>query len=343
MLDDRKKRVLRAIVDDYIATAEPVGSRTIARKYRLGVSPATIRNEMADLEELGYLEQPHTSAGRIPSDKGYRFYVDRLMLPARLTEEDVSRIRRIYEEKAREIQTLIHQTARVLAETTNYLALVLGPQLEKATFQRLTLVPLRPGLALLVLVTDAGFVQTASVEVPQGVRDEELHHIAQVLTVRLAGVPIDVLAEAALKELQDELSAYRGILRKMVEVLVEVVQDSVDDRVYMGGASRIFEQPEFRDVNRARAVLGVLEHEQTIRELLNANAPDQGVMVAIGGETGMDATRECSLVCTTYEIAGVATGRIGLLGPKRMDYARAVAILRYVEDCLSMALSRSAG
>ncbi|NPV70487.1 MAG: heat-inducible transcription repressor HrcA [Firmicutes bacterium] len=347
MLDDRKMRVLRAVVEDYVSTVEPVGSRTIARKYSLGVSPATIRNEMADLEEMGYLEQPHTSSGRVPSDLGYRYYVDWLMPQADLSSAVIENIHRVLEEKTREIQALIQQTVKVLSDTTRYLAFVLGPQLDNARLHRLSIVPLMEGSALLVLVTDTGFVQTSVIDRPAGLADEEIHGLYEALSERLRGVPVDLCADEAVKVMNRELSAYKSVMREALDVLRSFVDDDPDERVYVGGTSRLFEQPEFRDVDKARAVLGMLEHDQTVRELVNSRVTGQlndgSVMVSIGGETGVKEIEDCSLVGTVLAVGGRSVGKIAVLGPRRMEYARVIAIVKHVQSKLSEALSKGAG
>ncbi len=342
MLDDRKVRVLRAIVEDYVTTAEPVGSRTIARKYNLGVSPATIRNEMADLEEMGYLEQPHTSAGRIPSDLGYRYYVDWLMPEVTLSAKVLESIHQAFEEKAREIQSLIQQTVRILSDTTNYLAVVLGPQLHAARFHRLSVVPLTGGSALLVLVTDAGFVHTAFTTRPEGMTDEELHGLFDYLSRRLSGVNLEECADAAEKILNSEILAYKSVIGEALSFLRSMVVDDPEEKVYTGGTSRLFDQPEFRDMDKAKAILGMLEHDQAIRRLINAHVNQDSVLVSIGGETGMSEIQDCSLVGAAFSIGGHAAGKIAVLGPKRMDYARVIEVVKCVQAKLSDAFSKGA-
>ncbi len=342
MLDDRKVRVLRAIVEDYITTAEPVGSRTIARKYSLGVSPATIRNEMADLEDMGYLEQPHTSAGRIPSDLGYRYYVDWLMPEVTLSAGVVDGIHQAFEEKAREIQSLVQHTVRILSDATSYLAVVLGPQLQTARFHRLSVVPLTAGSALLVLVTDSGFVQTAWTGKPVGMTDEEMRGLFEYLSDRLRGMSLEDCRHAAERILNSELSAYKSMIGEALSVLRSMVMGDSDERVYTSGTSRLFDQPEFRDMDKAKAVLGALEHDQSVRHLLDAHVNDDSVLVFIGGETGIIEIQDCSLVGTVFSIGGRAEGKIAVLGPKRMDYPRVMAIIKCVQAKLSDALGKGA-
>lgn len=194
MMDDRKNKVLQAIIEDYVSTAEPVGSRTIVRKYSLGVSPATIRNEMAELEELGFLEQPHTSAGRVPSDRGYRYYVDCLMESTEASQADQAAIRRTFERKARELDTFIRETTRILSDRTQLTAVMTAPQMQKASFRELRLVPLGGDKAVLVYITDSGFIENQVLELPVEVTMLELHRVSEVLNEQLRGQPVEALS-----------------------------------------------------------------------------------------------------------------------------------------------------
>jgi heat-inducible transcriptional repressor len=340
-LDARKQRVLQAIVEDYIATAEPVGSRTVARKYRLGVSSATIRNEMADLEELGYLEQPHTSAGRVPSDRGYRFYVDRLMHPSRLPPEVVESIVSMYRRRVSEVESLIQATARVLSESTNYLAFVLGPQFGLAQLQYLHFLPLNDGQAILVLVTDTGLAENRLISIPEGTGPADLWHIGEVLNRTLTGLTMDRVTPTAWRELNHELSRYRGVVEQVIELLEQLQSADNQERLYLGGATNILGQPEFKDVDKARAVLGLLEESQSLCSLLS-EVPE-GLSIIIGEENRLFQVRECSLVSASYRIGGKSYGRLAVLGPRRMDYARVVSTVRLVEEVLSDTLSRNVG
>ncbi|HEX6989767.1 MAG TPA: heat-inducible transcriptional repressor HrcA, partial [Bacillota bacterium] len=256
-------------------TAEPVGSRTVARRYGLGVSPATIRNEMADLEEMGYLEQPHTSAGRIPSTKGYRFYVDELMDLEPPSLPDIDRIRRLFADRIREVDAVLRQAARILSEVTDGLALIQGPTLSRAVFRALRMILLRPERALLVLVTDEGLVDHRLVEVPPGTTSGDLERIAAVLTDRLAGIPLERVSRRAIGHLQRELAGYRALLDATLEGLHSPEPDG-DQRVMLGGTANLFRQPEFREIERAHAVIRLLGERQLVRDLLNGLEPRSG-------------------------------------------------------------------
>ncbi len=340
-LDSRKKKVLQAIVEDYIATAEPVGSRTIARKYNLGVSPATIRNEMADLEEMGYLEQPHTSAGRIPSDLGYRFYVDCLMAPCDHSSIDHESIASAYRRKVREIESLIQMTVRVLSESTNCLAVVLGPQFGLARVQYLQFFPLFSHQALMVLVTDTGLAENRLIEIPEGTQPGELLHVGQVLNRTLAGLTLDEVSSTAWRELSSELARYRSIVEQVTELLEALTAQDGAERVYMAGTINILTQPEFRDIDKARMLLGLLEKNQALYHLLKPKTHD--LSISIGEENQMVEVRDCSLVSSAYHIGQSTHGHLAVMGPRRMDYSRIVSVVQIVEGVFSETLRKNVG
>jgi heat-inducible transcriptional repressor len=344
VLDDRKQRILQAVVDDYIQTAAPVGSRTLARKYKLGVSPATIRNEMADLEEMGYLEQPHTSAGRIPSDRGYRFYVDQLMIPLDLSMPDIARIYRVYAERAREMQALIQATTKILSEATQCLALVMGPQVETTMVVHAELVTVSNETALLVVVTDVGLIHTALVEVPRGVRKERINEVSAFLNRLLSGRKLNDIGSRVLGQLGTELDSLGDALERTIEMMLKTLESEIEEKAYLGGTTNILMHPEFQDISKIKAVLSILEEDHLVHQLLQAGNTEEGdISVTIGEENIYSGIKDCSLVSTTYKSRLNVRGRIGVLGPKRMNYAKVVAVVRHVEQVLSGLLSQNVG
>lgn len=330
-LDDRKSKVLQAVIEDYVSTAEPVGSRTIARKFQLGVSPATIRNEMADLEDLGYLEQPHTSAGRIPSDRGYRYYVDCLMesRPVQQTEADL--IRRTFERKVREIDTLVRETARLLSDTTHLTAVISGPQLQKAHFKELRLVPMGGDKAVLLYVTDSGFVENQVLELPVEVTMLELQRVSDVLNEQLKGQAVESLSRGAIQALQQELRRYGALLEQALQFLSVKLEPGERNRLYYGGTTQMLSQPEFRDIDKVRDLLTLLENEDRVTEVLRSGAaePDRPV-VQIGEEIKVRELHDCSVISATYRLGDEVLGRVGVIGPKRMEYARVIGIMNAI-------------
>lgn len=337
-LNERKRRVLQAVVDDYVETALPVGSRTVARKYGLGVSPATIRNEMADLEELGYLEQPHASAGRVPSDKGYRFYVDSLMEIRKLAEEEIQKIEDLLLQRTYELEQLIYDTAKILSETTNYLALVLGPTLGHSPLRHVQLIPIAEGQLLLVFVTMNGAIEHKLLDTSFTLSQEEATKLSWFLNKALSGKTIRDLSSTVLRELYLELNQWSRIVEEALELLRGSLEEEREEQVYFGGALNILNHPEFRDVERARRVLKTLEQARLIRELLSLPLASGPVEIRIGREITIDAMQDCSVVTGIYAIGGGIFGRLGVVGPKRMEYGKVVAIVRNVAELLSRVL-----
>lgn len=333
-LDERKSKVLQAIIEDYVATAEPVGSRTIARKYHLGVSPATIRNEMSDLEELGFLEQPHTSAGRIPSDRGYRYYVDCLMQSTGITPQDDLLIRRTFERKAAEIDMLIRETARLLSDTTRLAAVVTGPQWQHAHVRELRLVPVSSDKVVLLYLTDSGFVDNQLLDLPMEVTMLELQRVTDLLNEQVKGQPVHSLSRTAIRALQSELQKYGGLLEQALQFMERQVEDAGRQRIYLGGTTNILAQPEFRDIDKVRGLFDLLEHEDAVAGVLSAGAGKGGPVVSIGEETRIQQLADCSVVSTTYRLGDQVIGRMGVIGPKRMEYGRVVGILDSVSKHL---------
>lgn len=337
MLDERKRRVLHALTDDYIETAEPVGSRNLARKHQLGVSPATVRNEMADLEEAGYLQQPHTSAGRVPSDKGYRYYVDELIdewVPGRA---DGLAARREAQETRRAMEELIHDAARLLASATKYTSLVASPKLDASVFRHIELVPLDDTAVLAVFVSDPGFVQHRIIEVKQPVGDEQAARVARELNRRLFGIRMGDIGRDLLLVVEQALER-DDLFEAVADLLVEGLGDRSADKVYLEGTLNILNQPEFRDIERARALLALLEAQEALERVLNVATRSHGTQVLIGQENPVAELRDCSVVVAAYTLGGEVIGAIGVLGPTRMEYAKAMGMVQYMADHLSESL-----
>jgi heat-inducible transcriptional repressor len=339
-VDERKNKVLQAIIEDYVATAEPVGSRTISRKYNLGVSPATIRNEMAELEEMGFLEQPHTSAGRIPSDRGYRYYVDCLMESRAVDSSEEEVIRRTFERKIREIDTLIRETARILSDTTHLTSVISGPQIQKANFRELRLVPLGGDKAVLIYITDSGFIENQVLELPVEVTMLELQRVSDVLNEHLKGQPVEALSRTAAGALQQELRRYGALLEQSLQFLGTKLEPGDHQRLYLGGTTNILSQPEFRDVAKVRSLLTLLEDDQVVSDLLVSDEREHPV-IQIGEEIKIREMTDCSVVSAAYRLGDNVIGRIGVIGPRRMEYARVVGIMNAITHQLSESTERN--
>jgi heat-inducible transcriptional repressor len=344
-MDERKHRVLRAIIDDYIHTGEPVGSRTVARKYNLGVSAATIRNEMADLEDMGYLEQPHTSAGRVPSDKGYRYYVDTLFagdLPpsgAEVAGFDQEAVRQVLAVKARRMDSVIRQATHLLAEATNFLALASQPAPTEERLVALQFVPLRDSAAVMLVVADTGLVRTKVVHFADEPSEQDLERIGRAFTERLRGVRLQELGQGLGRAIAAELGQYRDLVDEVRALLGD--EEEAAERVVMDGATNLLKQPEFHQVAAAQRVLHALEREQLLEELLGVpEARLPGLEVAIGREMRVEEMQDCSLVTAVYAAPGGVLGRLGVLGPRRMDYARVMRLVEGVAEAVTATLGQ---
>lgn len=335
-LDERKQKVLLAIIRDYISTAEPVGSRTISKKYELGVSPATIRNEMADLEELGYIEQPHTSAGRIPSDLGYRYYVDCLMNKKKVSAEEADSIIKSVRSKARDIGSVIQQTNNIVSNITNYTSMVTGPQFKKCNLRHCQLVSLDNGKVLVVVVTDNGLVQNRLMDVPSTITDLDLQKISQVMNAKLQGLTLEDIKLTLIKEMYFELTKHKNILDAAMDLIQETLNLNNQDKIYLAGTLNILNQPEFRDISRVKTLLSLLEQDKVLKEILSdKSGHEDGINVTIGGENKLDGLRDCSTITATYQIDGKMVGSVGVIGPTRMDYEKAVSIVEFMTQHLS--------
>jgi heat-inducible transcriptional repressor len=325
MLTERQKLILTAIIDDYIRSAEPVGSRSISKRGDIGYSPATIRNEMSDLEELGFLEQPHTSAGRVPSHKGYRYYVDHLLRPGTVSQQEQQLMKMFFEARILEMEQAVQQAASILSSLTNYTAIVLGPETYRTTLQSLQLVPLNQHSAVAIIVTNTGHVENRTVTIPEGVQIGEIEKFVNLLNAKLRGVPLYRLRSKMHTELNAELSRYVAGYEELLAVVDSVLQNDEGDRLYLGGATNMLIQPEFKDVDKVKTLFDLLEETQTLVQLFSV-AP-VGIEVKIGGENSLEAFNNCSVITASYSLDGEAVGTIGILGPTRMDYKKVIALL----------------
>ena len=338
MLDERKERILRAVVTDYITTAEPVGSRTLARKHDLGVSPATIRNEMADLEMLGYLEHLHTSSGRIPSAKGYRFYVNGLIPPKPVGDSEKALIRDWYLTRVRRIEEIFRETARLIAKVTRNMSMVLTPQITQAAFRSLNFLPLDNHRSVAVLLTDAGFMENKIFEMPAGATFEDFRRMAAVINRTLSGQTLGTINAGALRQIRDEIGD-EDLYIAAKELIRRALDDQRHERLYLGGTTAMLEQPEFRDVEKVKDILLMLEEEEIIKDLIRAHSGD-GLQVVIGQEMNNSRISDCSMITATYHLDGELLGTIAVLGPTRMEYAKAMSLLEYMNDNLTDMIKR---
>jgi heat-inducible transcriptional repressor len=337
-LNQRKQQVLEAVVEDHIITAEPVSSRTIARKYQLGVSPATIRNEMADLEEMGLIEQPHTSSGRIPSQQGYRYYVDRLMRKSELTTDEEGQIHTIFARQASELSLVVQHAIKLVTQLTDYLVFFSGPQLEHTALQQVRLIPVAPERALMVIVSETGWVENKFVDFDFPVTAEDLEQVAGVLNDHFRGLTFSQITRTVLRSVYQELTKQRLLLDYVLEIMESLARHEYTDGLYLGGTRNVLKQPEYRDIQQVRKLLDLVEGEQTLREILHETT-SEGITVRIGRENRHDQVQDCGVITAVYLLGGNIVGAMGLLGPVRMNYARASSIVDYIAQSLSDYLS----
>lgn len=334
MLTERKKRILQLIVDYYVATAEPVGSRTIARNFALGLSPATIRNEMSDLEALGYLEQPHTSAGRIPSSKGYRLYVDSLGEPNLINENEQILIEQWYKSRLLQMDEIFQLTAKILSKMTNNLSVVTAYQENHIRFNYIKFLPLDAKRAILVLVTEDGVVENSIVRLPDGVDHNDLENIAQRISTQLTGIPLHDIQNQDLRATYQDIILDQTLHQGLLDLVKQIHEQRHEGKVYLGGTTQMLKNPEFNSVNRVRELLQIVEERRLLKDILNSSNENFGIQISIGTENKFSGIQDCSVVRATYNINGHFAGTLAVLGPTRMEYAKIIAVMNFLENYL---------
>lgn len=341
-LNERKIKILEAIINDYIATAEPIGSRTIAKKYGFGISSATIRNEMSDLEEMGFIIQPHASAGRVPSDLGYRLYVDTLMRTRELNEEERNYLRRVIEENISRIDDLMMETAKAISYLTNYTTIVSEPNMNRQTIKHIQLVPVDEQNIAIVLVTNDKIVKNHVVRVHESPDFETLTKLSAVLNKYLSGADEAPSAENLKAELEQNFPNDSETWQSVLSAISNQLYVEQQVRIYTSGVKNILEFPEFADINKAKAVFTTLEEQEMLITLLNGN--DYGdVSVVIGSENSLLSLKDCSIIKTSYGVGKNKLGSIGIIGPTRMDYSQVASVLNGIVKYINYAISALKG
>lgn len=334
MLSERKMMILKSIIDDYILTGIPVGSRSLSKKPDLDFSPATIRNEMADLEEMGYLDKPHTSAGRMPSDIAYRLYVDRLMNINQITNQEASSIRSYFNMKMNEMEQVIDLTAKVLSDLTHHISLVGAPQLDTIKIKRIQLVKLTENRALLVIVTDSGIIKDTVLAVAGGIDDDYLNMLSNVLTQNAAE---KTLVEAT-RIIREVCCSEIGEHKALMDEIFSAIEGSERKDVVLGGVKNILDYPEYSDTKKARELLQLLETKDMLYDMLDMTG-DLEFSIKIGSENLYEEFKNMSVVTATYRVGGNKIGSFGIIGPTRMDYGKVISVLNYVGLSLNDILS----
>ena len=333
-LDERKKKILQAVIRNYLETGEPVGSRTISKYTDLNLSSATIRNEMADLEEMGYIFQPHTSAGRIPSDKGYRFYVDAMMAQK---EREVVEMRDMLVERQDKMETLLKQMARVLAQNTQYATMVSAPQTKRSKLKFIQLSRMDAGQLLAVIVIEGNVIKNNILSVQEELNDETLLKLNILLNTYLNGLSIDEINLAMIAVMKQQAGIHSAIVSEVIDAVAEAIRAEEDLEIYTSGTNNIFRYPELADQQKASELINTFEEKQLLGGLLqdaHTQSEETGIQVYIGAETQVQSMKDCSVVTATYELGGGMKGTIGIVGPKRMDYDKVVGTLRAIQTRL---------
>ena len=334
-LDRRKTSILGTVVYEYIATGEPVGSATLTQKYNLGISPATVRAELASLDDEGYLDQPHTSAGRIPSDRGYRYYVDRLMLPETLSAEERDRIRAEVRRASSALDSVVDHASHVLSNLTRSIAFAIAPRLESQIFRHIEMIRISSHAVHILLVTNLGLATQTTVEISEDVDAERLLRASNNFNANLEGRRLADISGDELADLARDTPLPEDLLTAIAAILAEPSGADVERRLFAGGAHNLLDQQEFRDLRKLRAILDLLEEQQTLYKLLHGSLSSLGPRVSIGHELPSADMSECSVVTIPYRVGDRNAGAVGILGPRRMQYARLIALINCMADSLN--------
>lgn len=326
-LDERKLKILQAIIRNYLETGEPVGSRTISKYTDLNLSSATIRNEMADLEEIGYIIQPHTSAGRIPSDKGYRLYVD-TMLEDKVNE--IENMKELLIEKADKIDLLLKQVAKLLAVNTNYATLVTKPQYRSKKVKFIQLTEVDSDHLLAIIVIEGNIVKNKMIDITESIDKEILLKLNIIFNTFLQGLDLTEINMAVIQKMKEQACNYSNLVSNILDAIAQAISEEEEVEVYTSGATNILKYPELNNMEKVTELMGTFEEQKQLTELVNSKAEGSnsgGIQIYIGSETPVEAMKDCSVVTATYEIEEGVYGKIGIIGPKRMDYEKVVGTL----------------
>lgn len=335
-LDERKKKILYAIIKTYLETGEPVGSRTISKYTDLNLSSATIRNEMSDLEELNYIIQPHTSAGRIPSDKGYRFYVDQLMEDK---EREVDEMKEILIDKADKMERLLKQVAKSLAVNTNYATMISAPQYHHNKLKFIQLSRMPENQIVAVIVVEGNIIKNQIIQMEEGMDDETLLKLNILLNTNLNGLSIEEINLGIISKMKEQAGIHSDLISNVIDAVAEAIKADEDLEIYTSGANNIFKYPELSDHEKASEIITAFEEKKQLSEIVYETLSKQddahkGIQIYIGDEAPVENMKDCSVVTATYELEEGVQGTIGIIGPKRMDYDKVVTTLKSLTNQL---------
>lgn len=337
-MDVRKIKILQAIINDYINTGEPVGSRTIAKKYDLGISSATIRNEMADLEEMGYLEQLHSSSGRKPSDKGYRLYVDKLMKHHDLSREEEFIIKaKILDSALFEMDRLLKQATILVSDLTKLTCIVNPPSVRKSSIKSLQLVSIDENQILMIVITDNGIIKNNIIKANSSIDNNTVIKLTNILNTRLKDLTVEDINLEVINNLKRDLAGFEDVFNGVIPVLYDSLNNADSSEVYAQGAENIFNYPEFNDIEKAKEFLTLLSNKEKLKGLLNESS---SISIRIGNENGVDGARDFSVITAVYSLHDKPLGSIGVIGPTRIQYSKVVSILDKIVYEINQSISK---
>ena len=336
-LNDRSKQILEAIIEDYILTAEPVGSRTITRRHPFALSPATVRNVMSDLEEMGYLTSPHTSAGRVPTDKAYRLYVDSLLAVRRVSRNEREEIRRRCCIDGRDIGSVLRDTSRILSSVSHYMGVVVAPRFTAAVLRQIEFVKLSGTRILVILVSQTGTVQNKLIESDQIVDPADLERMNNYLNGMLQGLTIAQIKTRLVEEMQNEKTRYDRLMSQAISLSQKTLGDA-DSEIFIEGQTNIMELPEFADVNRMKEIFRTFEEKNQLVSLLDRCMDAEGFNIFIGAESRLSQMAGISVITSTYRTGRNSLGVLGVIGPTRMGYAKVIPVVDYTAKLVSRLL-----
>ena len=329
-LQERKMKILQAIIRNYLETGEPVGSRTISKYTDLNLSSATIRNEMSDLEEMGYIVQPHTSAGRIPSDKGYRLYVDTMMEEK---DRELEELKEMMLQREDKMDHLLKQVAKLLAINTNYATMISAPTIHTNKIKFIQLSKVDVNQLLAVVVVEGNVIKNNIIQLSEALDDETLLKLNILLNTHLNGLALEEINLGMITLLKQQAGAHSSIIADVIDAIAASIKAEEDLEIYTSGANNIFKYPELADQQKASEIINTFEEKQMLTELVQDSLADEnstGIQVYIGNETPIQAMKDCSVVTATYELGEGMRGTIGIIGPKRMDYDKVVGTLKTI-------------
>ena len=332
MLNERERQVLQAIIEEYVNTAEPVSSGTIAENYNLGYSSATIRNEMAELEKQGYLEKPHTSSGRIPSAKGYRFYVDELLNDEKISLDEIQYIKSRLETKVNEIEELTKIATDTLSEITHYTTVAIGPDANNNIISDVKFISLGNRILMAVVLTENGAIKETIIKYNEDITENQIESLNHTFKNKLIGKPLTKIdkpmEEYILESMEDQIDVIRPIIKQMNKTLEQ------SEKIYLEGANNVFDFPEFNRIDRARNFLSILDAKEQVMEILNSGLA-QDINIYIGEENEKDELKDLSIVTFKHTVGNKDLGTIGIIGPKRMDYSKVISVMKYISKKLN--------